>query len=151
VLFFAQKHAGSLTGPCVGIDVGQSINRICHTTQADDARVLAPAMLPQTLLWIFEGQGRQEHRGARLLLGAEAMLLQGWPVTHPRWRSLVETEPAGLLSGLAGNAFPSTTFTAVVAALLFAGRWQEAPEMITREEDAVAACALFSKLGAASL
>lgn len=144
IAYFQKKHAHSQEGKakCVGIDVGQSITRIPHTTLSKAGCILAPTLLPHTALWMRGGHGQP----GRLLTGYEAMLAQGWPLTHPTWARQVEegTEGSAFYAGLAGNAFPGTTVMALVAALVFASEWQAPCEDKT---DVLAACSLFESLG----
>ena len=82
------------------IDINPSIGRQCISAFDDlTGREIAPCIVPKQLIWLHV-PGREV---PRIMLGAEAMLMQGWPVLQllegdvPLWVS------DNLLSSLAGN------------------------------------------------
>ena len=73
--------------------------------EKDNSLTIAPTMMPQQELWLSEVSGKPFHR---LLLGAEALQLQGWPVLDTRWRAMLQKYSDRNLHDIAGNAFPLT-------------------------------------------
>ena len=83
----------------------------------DKCRAIAPTMMPAQEVWLSKASGTIVHS---LLLGAEALQLQGWPVLHPRWHNLLQTYSGRQLHDLVGNASPATISQCVIAAVTFA-------------------------------
>ena len=103
-----------------GVDVTQSIGdrmRMTAGTEKDKCRTFDPTMMPAQEVWLSKVSGKPFHR---LLLGAEALQLQGWPVLHPRWCGLLEKNSDRQLRDLAGNAFPATIIQCLITAVTFA-------------------------------
>ena len=93
--------------PRMMIDINPSISRQANSTFDDlTGREIAPCIVPKQLIWLHV-PGREVPRVGRevprVMLGAEAMLMQGWPVLQllegdvPLWVS------DNLLYSLAGN------------------------------------------------
>jgi site-specific DNA-cytosine methylase len=102
------------------IDLMPSPSRVSASTE--DHRnvdvVLAPCIVPQQLLWLHRDGNSQQQR---LMLGFEAMLLQGWPIGRA---------PDGIdfsnsfLQDLAGNATSTPVLLAVVLAMFYSVSWK---------------------------
>ena len=85
--------------------------------EKDKGLAIAPTMMPQQELWLSKASGTPVHR---LLLGAEALQLQGWPVLHPRWRDMLQKYSDRQLRDLAGNAFAAAIIQGLITAVTFA-------------------------------
>ena len=90
--------------------------------EKDKRLTIAPTMMPQSELWLSKVSGKPFHR---LLLGAEALQLQGWPVFHTRWRDMLQKYSDRNLHDLAGNAFPLTIIQCLITAVTFAAAARE--------------------------
>ena len=135
--FYCRKH-GVATDHAV--DVSQSISRLCHGVAASDGRMLAPTLLPGTQLWLT--------RLERLMVGQEACLVQGWPLTEPAWAARADAsgESSAFFAGLAGNAFPATVFAALMTGFIFGTEWQAVPSASTSQSGVAGAQALLASL-----
>ena len=113
-----QKNPSHLAVARAGADIGQSISRLRHTTTIPFGHVVvAPTLLPHTLLWLGSVSGRAFYRP---LIGVEALQLQGWPIMNTKFDALRKDDaPNHKLMDLAGNAFPVTVVTALINALMF--------------------------------
>ena len=114
------NRPGAVKTVLVGVDISQSITRASTTVRLNNF-IVSPTILPGSLLWLsFEREfgGEVEHVHWPLA-GAEALLLQGWPIFNPKWATLLQGTPERLCQSLAGNAFSGTVIMALVSSLLF--------------------------------
>ena len=84
--------------------------------EKDKSLTIAPTMMPQQQRWLSKVSGKPFHC---LLLGAGALQLQGWPVLHPRWCSMLEKYSDRQLHDLAGNTNPATIIQCLITAVTF--------------------------------
>ena len=117
-----QQHQHGLKG-CH--DLSQSIGRIpTSTVNAARGTVICPTILPQMQLWV----GFEHHR---FMLGREALSCQGYP-----WQSLpsgaTDDFTEAFYHDLAGNAFPATSFMALMLSAVLAPSWRCARDAETR-------------------
>ena len=99
----------------IGCDLSQSPGRASTTVLNGKGQLSSPTILPKSFVWI-------SHPGFhRPILGVESMMLQGWPILHPRWQEhlALYSNDNAMLQSLAGNAFPGTVIQAILAAMLF--------------------------------
>ena len=129
------------------VDVSQSISRVPCATLSKEKRVLAPTVMPSAKLWVTESGNSGLPKQSRLLLGQEALLLQGWPSTDPRLLPIVREESSTFMHNLAGNAFPATVIVALLTAFVY---WLDADGqddygLMTTADDAAPALSLFRR------
>ena len=89
-----------------GVDVTRSTGdrlRMFVGAEGDKCRTIAPTMVPAQEVWLSKVSGEHVHR---LLLGVEALQLQGWPVLDTRWRDMLQKYSDRNLHDLAGHPFP---------------------------------------------
>ena len=101
------------------IDVMPSPGRLIQSTRdtrRDDV-ILSPCILPTQLLWLH-----REGNSQRLLIGREAMLLQGWPIGQVDCVS--DTFSESFLQDLAGNCTSPPVLLAVLLATFYAVSWK---------------------------
>ena len=101
------------------IDVMPSPGRLIQSTmdtRRDDV-ILSPCIVPTQLLWLH-----REGNSQRLLLGREAMLLQGWPIGQVDYES--DTFSESFLQDLAGNCTSPPVLLAVLLATFYAVSWK---------------------------
>jgi hypothetical protein len=90
------------------VDIGASINRSPKGWNG-----IVPTLTPRMSLWLHQ-PGLKAGLGDRLLLGEEALQLQGFPPS----RIALSTASDSMLRDLAGNAFAATCFLSIYVALL---------------------------------
>ena len=139
----------------VATDLNQSITQRSWASlgseggEAGARRILAPCVLPKSKLWVSVDPPKSLQPHHRFLLGYESMLLQGWLVSDSRFKVFVAAAENAFLQDLAGNAFPTTCVQAVVAALLFALRLDDAREeecaLVTSENDVAKAMKMLKR------
>ena len=119
-------------------DLSQSIARINSNSWSQERAIhVAPTMLPRMQLWIDSPLGFPAAGiGDRLLLGQEALLLQGFPIeAFLSFASTGIADSAGVGEGLyepiqalmldlAGNAMPLPTVLAMLQAGFCALSWR---------------------------
>ena len=131
----------------LGITLDQSPDRNNQTTRGEDGKSFyAPCLLPGQVLWLHI-PGEEE----RILLGREALMLQGFPVCRvpkPGGQRSSEEVTEHFLHDLAGNAMTFHVLLAVVQSAMAALTWREGKtEHITSaKEELDSAYALFSQL-----
>jgi site-specific DNA-cytosine methylase len=109
--------SGQTAGLKFMIDLNPSPGRVSASTK--DGRnadvILAPCIVPGQLLWLHRGSASQ-----RLLLGREAMLLQGWPISFLGSTDVTNSS----LHDLAGNAMSPPVLLAVALSMIYAVSWK---------------------------
>ena len=122
--------------------LGQSADRNTQSTRWEDGEtIVAPCLLPGQVLWLHI-PGDEE----RLLLGREALMLQGYPVC--RVRQQADDVPERFLQDLGGNAMTLHVLLAVTQAALAALSWKtgRSTQQPSLKEELDSAFALFSRL-----
>ena len=129
------------------VDVSQSISRVPCATLSKEKRVLAPTVMPSAKLWVTDSGNSGLPKQSRLLLGQEALLLQGWPATDPRLLPIVREESSTFMQNLAGNAFPATVIVALLTSLVYSLDADEQDDNghVTTADEASEAMSLFKK------
>ena len=119
---------------CLFRDVSQNVSRVNVTTLTMDKATermihVAPTLLPKQLLWMDEAVAGRD-KGGRLVLGREAMLLQGFPI-NPFLAKLEDVLPQmawfpseALMFDLAGNAMSLPVILAVLQAGFASLTWK---------------------------
>jgi site-specific DNA-cytosine methylase len=97
-------------------NISQQIHRV-PVSALVDGRHVAPTQMPGQLVWVCAA-GSQP----RLLLGREALLLQGFPVG--RTQALADSVAESFLQDLAGNAMALPVVLAVLMATVAAVSWK---------------------------
>ena len=116
-------------------DVSQSLGQTRVST-SDGATHCAAAVLPNQMMMVFADD--QPHR---LLLGREALVLQGFPSGKPSLSELIDATPEVLMADLGGNMVSTTVMLAMAMAAISSVPWRALP----REQAARAtadACAI---------
>jgi len=98
------------------VDVHPSPGRLRSSTEHGCGSTIAPCMLPHQSLWLHVAR-------PRLLLGREALLFQGYPISEVK--ELLASHSEGLLQDLAGNAVALPVLLAVVQSTLEAISWRK--------------------------
>ncbi|OLP76607.1 hypothetical protein AK812_SmicGene43434 [Symbiodinium microadriaticum] len=143
---------------CLFRDVSQNVSRVNVTTLTMDKATermihVAPTLLPKQLLWMDEAVAGRD-KGGRLVLGREAMLLQGFPI-NPFLAKLEDVLPQmawfpseALMFDLAGNAMSLPVILAVLQAGFASLTWKasvmmadETPVALDEEVDSAVALA----------
>ena len=129
------------------VDVSQSISRVPCATLSKEKRVLAPTVMPSAKLWVTDSGNSGLPKQSRLLLGQEALLLQGWPSTDPRLLPIVRAESSTFMQNLAGNAFPATVIVALLTSLVYSldAHEQDDNGHVTTADEASVAMSLFKR------
>ena len=122
-------------------DLSQSITRLVVSSR-HGTRHVAPTQLPKQTLWL------ERPHGLRLMLGREALALQGFPVTKVR-SLLLDMAGETLMLDLSGNMMSLTVVLAMVMALFTSISWagstaSDAPA--ATEEEVLAALDLFEAM-----
>ena len=122
-------------------DVSQSISRMNSATLQDDGAHISPTMMPKQALWVERGVE------SRLLLGREALTLQGFPANAflkvlDRQRPLAGIDATfpteALMSDLAGNAMAVPIVLAMLQAAFAALEWRQPKSFSCASETAPA-------------
>ena len=127
------------------IDLQPNANRqpntsVMHdTSDVSEAVEIAPCILPGQLMWL-------NLPVERVMLGEEALMFQGWPVSnlHPK-----HVRQNRLQQDLAGNAVPLPVQLAVIMSSIHALSWREPAEVqapTSSRNDVDAALALLGTL-----
>jgi hypothetical protein len=113
------------------LDLDQSLDRNVQSKRGHDARtILAPCMIPGQVLWVHMPHGVE-----RLMLGREALMIQGYPVCKVAEGADKVTDR--FLHDLAGNAMTLQVSLAVVQAAVAALTWRpcgEQPSSASRQD-----------------
>ena len=150
-IFMSQPRTASGQGRRQGqemrlmIDLQPNANRqpntsVMHdTSDTSDAVEIAPCILPSQLMWL-------NLPVERVMLGEEALMFQGWPVSnlHPK-----HVRQNRLQQDLAGNAVPLPVQLAVIMSSIHALSWREPAEVqapTSSRNDVDAALALLGTL-----
>ena len=113
-------------------DVSQSLGQArLSTRSAEDSRHCACAMLPSQMLMVFAPD-----QPFRLLLGREALVLQGFPSQDPTLSELIDSFPESQMADLAGNMVSTTVFLAMAMAAISAVSWKASPMKFGSSTDA---------------
>ena len=167
-LTFSQKKD---PGDVLFRNVSQSAARVIMSTVKDGKHV-APTQLPSQLLWVQPGLAASGQVGSirkpglaasgqvgstckvgRLLLGREALIMQGYPVALVK--EVVDTTPESVLQDLAGNGMAVPVVLAVLASASISLAWRSSDSSKTRHstsdelENATALLSMFASLEAA--
>ena len=132
-------------------NISQSAGRVIMSTFRDGKHV-APTQLPSQLLWIQPGLAASGQVGSqcnvgRLLLGREALMLQGYPVALVK--EAVDTTSESLLADLAGNGMAVPVVLAILVSASISLSWRSSDFQIARQstpEEMESATALLSTL-----
>ena len=126
----------------LALSVDQSADRNTQSTRWEDgATIIAPCLLPGQLLWLHI-PGDEE----RLLLGREALMLQGYPVCRGGQQADSVTER--FLQDLAGHGMTLHVLLAVVQSAMAALSWKagNSTQEPSLKEELDSAFALFSRV-----
>ena len=103
---------------CLMRDISQSLTHVSVSAyDKDTARHLAATQMPTQVVWITPRKDT-----SRLLLGREALLLQGFPISAVM--DLVDSTPESLLQDLAGNMMGLNIVLAMLMAAFAAITWR---------------------------
>ena len=133
--FSREVHPG-----CAMRDLSQSITRLVVSSRAGNRHV-APTQLPRQLLWI------ESPFGLRLLLGREALTMQGFPTA--KVSSLLNEAGETFMQDLSGNMMSLPIVLAMVMPLFTSLSWAESCATIAppaSDSDVDAALGLFNAL-----
>ena len=119
-------------------DISQMCNRVRYSNLRASGHV-AMCQMPAQLVWL-----EQPGQTARLLLGREALAIQGFPLG--RVPSLVEKTPEQTLMSLAGNMMASTVLLACVQSFLSSVTWRQLAGTSSSPEDISVALTCFGVL-----
>lgn len=113
------KSSQALPKDLQGVDLSQSINRKSHTSTTVAGHLVTPPILPRCCLWLSIETGVPVHRP---LLGVEGLMLQGFPILAPEFRSVLDKldRSDAFLMDIAGNAFSAGVVSALIVATIFA-------------------------------
>ena len=150
-LSFSQKKD---PGDVLFRNISQSAGRVIMSTFRDGKHA-APTQLPSQLLWIQPGLAASGQVGSqcnvgRLLLGREALMLQGYPVALVK--EAVDTSSEALLTDLAGNAMAVPIVLAILVSASISLSWRKSDASETRQstseelESATALLSMFASL-----
>ena len=137
-----QQPADSVQGPrkipCLMIDVRPSVGRLSTSTHDEYCQQeIAPCIVPDQRLWLHIETPRP-------MLGREAMLFQGWPISSVQ---LVPWMTDSFVYGLAGNAVACPVLLALLMATLSAVSMRDtgaiAEKMWSNEDEEEQAAALL--------
>ena len=153
-LTFSQKKD---PGDVLFRNISQSAARVIMST-VHDGKHVAPTQLPSQLLWIqpglaASGQVASKCNVGRLLLGREALMMQGYPVPHVK--EAVNTASEALLADLAGNGMAVPVVLAILVSASISLSWRnsdasEARQSTSEElESATALLSMFASSAAA--
>ena len=120
-------------------DVGQSFGQARVSTlavSADGTEHCAAAVLPNQMMMVFA-----DGHPHRLLLGREALVLQGFPSGKQSLSELIEKTPEALMADLAGNMVSTPVMLAMAMAAISSVSWRALPreQAPTATADACAA------------
>ena len=114
------EHAFQVQRSFFMADVSQSLARIRFSLYPEapgTGSIVAPTMMPEQIIWISD-----RVYGSRLLLGREALMLQGFPVQ--KVIDLVNDTSEHNLQSLAGNSFGFTVVLALLMSTFAAVDWR---------------------------
>ena len=114
------------TAPVLFRDVSQSCSRVRTSTFGSDGQHLSFTVTPGQVALVF-----QEAEKPRLLLGEEAMVLQGFPIA--KVSDLVERTSNHVMADLAGNMVAVPVLLALMMAAVACVHWRE--EQNTPEDE----------------
>ena len=105
---------------CIMRDINQSLSRIRYSKVATGSydRHLAPCLMPSQVVWLA---GHGPGQGPRLLLGREALRIQGYP--EARVPQLIGKTPEATMMSIAGNMMSATVPLAILMAAFAALPW----------------------------
>lgn len=109
------------TMPKLMVDLNCSISRLVTSSIDDGEGEITPCILPNQCLWVH----LQPPRVPRLMLGREALLFQGWPISKVTDTPLLKNR---FLQDLAGNGVTLPVMLAIVMATCRAISWKDAVE-----------------------
>ena len=106
-----------LAGVDVGKPTGSRMRRTVGVEQ-DKSLTIAPhdAAAARVLAWLSKVSGKPAHC---LLIGVDALRLQGWLALRPRWCDLSQKYSDRQLHDLVGYAFPLTVIQCLITAVTF--------------------------------
>jgi site-specific DNA-cytosine methylase len=154
ILDFLKSTASSQGSTALGqtaslkfmVDLMPSPGKVSTSTQdsRNDNLILAPCILPSQLLRLHRDGSFQ-----RLLLGQEAMLLQGWPIGLLTAHESLAVSNA-FLQDFAGNATSPPVILAVLMALFYSVLWKspDGARAEASDVDVNEALALFCRVTA---
>ena len=118
-------------------DVSQSLGqtRVSSTRSAEksdeEPTHCASTVLPMQMLMVFAPE-----QPFRLLLGREALVLQGFPSQDPTLSELIRAFTENQMADLAGNMVSTTVFLAMAMAAISAVSWKASPMRLGSSTDA---------------
>ena len=143
------RYASSVNASALLINVSQSITRVPSSSFSFETQThIGPAVLPTQVVWITS-QGAGADVG-RLMLGREALVLQGFPVALIP--DVVNSTPESLMTNLAGNAMSLPVVLVLLMSLFASVSWASTTAVAasaSTEEDENEALAAFSRLASA--
>ena len=143
------EHAIKETPDLFMVDVSQTLKRTRHSSKEHNLHV-APAMLPIQIMWIHASQLRAYGQPCgRLLLGREALLMQGFPIKKAM--ELTEKTSEEHMRKMAGNSFGCTVVLAILMATFASVDWRvdttSATVSVSDDAQVAAAMQAFAVLG----
>ena len=110
-------------GPCLLRDVSQSLGLTRLSSYSkEDGKHCASTVLPNQMLIVFAtGQP------LRLLLGREALVLQGFPSQNKSLSELTSETSETAMANIAGNMVSTTIMLAVAMAAISSVSWRSVP------------------------
>ena len=124
------------------VDVSQSLKRTRFSFKEQNLHV-APAMMPIQIMWIHASQLKAYGQPCgRLLLGREALLMQGFPIN--KVMEAIENTSEEHLRRMAGNSFGFPVVLAILMATFAAVDWRESTPSasVLASDDAQVAAAM---------
>ncbi len=125
-------------------NLSQTVHRVNCSSSTEEGgitRHVAPTMLPGQVLWLDIGHG-----DPRLLLGREALLLQGFPLCRVAHLLDSATFSERFLQDLAGNMFSLPVLLAILMGACAAVDWADPSNLIHVEGPAATAGELAAAL-----
>ena len=102
-------------------DCSQSLGRTrVSVFDEGTGRHIAPTVTPGQLMMLFDGD-----KSPRLLLGREALWLQGFPILAKSVAPVLESESESFLTDLAGNMVSTPVLLGLLLSTMCALSWRE--------------------------
>ena len=108
-------------------DCSQSLGRTRVSVFDEETdRHIAPTVTPGQLMMLFDGD-----ETPRILLGREALWLQGFPILEERLAPVLDSESESFLTDLAGNMVSTPVLLALLLSTISALSWREEGTPVT--------------------
>ena len=112
-------------------DCSQSLGRTRVSVFDEETdRHIAPTVTPGQLMMLFDGD-----ETPRILLGREALWLQGFPILEESMANLLDSESESFLTELSGNMVSTPVLLALLLSTISALSWREECTPVTTVED----------------